>query len=303
MPASVTHSFPHKMRSAPACKTVILTDARGGPRLADISEHSFILPDGLACHYLSCGSGAPIVLLHGGGSRASNFAEVMTRLGERHAVHAPDLRGFGATQALPGAAITHELWAQDTISLLDHLGLDRVHLVGWSLGATVALNVAARRPERVAAIALLGAPHPDKSMNRAYFEERLRLFREAADPATVIDHFLPMITTMLAPGTLERRPQALAQIRAEQIAAAPCAAAVTRAFDGRPDFATVLPRVTCPVTLIVGEADRTCDLAGAQAMAARLAQATVKVLPDCGHYFAMEQPEATAAALAHAFAA
>lgn len=262
----------------------------------------FALPDGLVCHYLAAGAGEPVVLLHGGGSRASQFAQVMARLAARFAVYAPDLRGFGATQALPGAPITHDGWAADTIALLDHLDAARVRLVGWSLGASVALNVASQQPGRVASLALLGAGHPDRPVNRAYLAERLRLLREAADPAEVIERFLPNVIGMFGAAARTGRPEVIAQVRAEQIASAPRAAEVAQAFETRRDFAEILPHVRCPVTLIVGEEDRTSDLAAAQALAARLYDARIVVLPGCGHYYAVEQPEATAAALETALA-
>lgn len=270
--------------------------------MVEVTDRSFALPDGLVCHYLAAGSGEPVVMLHGGGSRASNFAEVMASLGEDFAVYAPDLRGFGATQAVPGAPITHDLWAADTIALLDHLGLERMRLVGWSLGATVALNVASRLPGRVASIALLGAPHPDRPINRAFFQERLRLFQEASDPAAVIDRFFPNVIGMFGTAARAGRPEALEQVKAEQIANAPRAAEVTASYETRPDFAGILPHVHCPVTLIVGDEDRTCDLAGAEVLASRLADARIVVLEGCGHYYAVEQPEATAEALRAALA-
>lgn len=269
--------------------------------MADVTEHSFTLPDGLECHYLAAGSGEPIVMLHGGGSRASNFAEVMALLGERFTVYAPDLRGFGKTQAFPGAAITHDLWAGDTIAVLDHLKLDRTALVGWSLGATVALNVASRLPERVSSITLLGAPHPERPINRAFFQERLRLYQEASDPADVIDRFFPNVIAMFGEAARTNRPEALAQVKAEQIANAPRAAEVTASYETRPDFADILPHVTCPVTLIVGDEDKTCNLTGAEVLAQRLADARIVILPGCGHYYAVEQPRETADALASAF--
>lgn len=270
--------------------------------MVELIERRFALPDGLVCHYLAAGAGDPVVMLHGGGSRASNFAEVMLLLGEHFAVVAPDLRGFGATQTIPGVPITHDLWAKDTIALLDHLGLARVRLVGWSLGATVALNVASQSGNRVKSVALLGPPHPDRPVNRAYMQERLRLLQEVRDPAEVIDRFFPNVVAMFGAAARAHRPAALEQVRAEQLANARCAAEVTASYDTRPDFADILPGVRCPVTLIVGDEDRTCDLAGARVLASRLADARIMTLAGCGHYYAVEQPAGTAAALRAALA-
>ncbi len=264
-------------------------------------EERLVLPDGQHCAVSVAGEGPDVLLIHGGGSRASNFAEVQTLLSDRFRVIAPDLRGFGGSQVPPGSIISHEIWLADMVAVLDHFGVERAHVSGWSLGATVALNLASRHSARVASLALLGAPHPDRPINRAFFRERLALLQATDNPAEVVDALFPTIEGMFSPATRALRPGAMSQVREEQIANAPSAAEVTQAYESRPDFAEILPGIGCPATLIVGEDDRTCDMDGARVLASKLPDPRIVTIADCGHYYAVEQPEAVAAALAEAF--
>ncbi len=98
---------------------------------------------------------APLLLVHGLASNASRFEEFCehTTLRGQRTLLRVDLRGHGGSTArtrLDGA-----LWCDDLAALLDAEGLQRAHLVGHSLGAQVALQMAARHPTRVASLVLI----------------------------------------------------------------------------------------------------------------------------------------------------
>jgi pimeloyl-ACP methyl ester carboxylesterase len=79
----------------------------------------------------------------------------------RHRALAVDLRGYGDTDPLPvDARRGVRDWADDVAALVDALGLDRVHLVGWSMGAGVVLQYLLDAPERVASVALVAPVSP-----------------------------------------------------------------------------------------------------------------------------------------------
>ena len=100
------------------------------------------------------GNGRPVVLLHGLASSAHWYDLVAPCLRDKYRLVAPDQRGHGqTTQADSGydwAALS-----QDVVGLMDHLDLDRAAVFGHSWGASVALNVAARFPDRIAALGLI----------------------------------------------------------------------------------------------------------------------------------------------------
>ena len=112
----------------------------------------------VAVRVLEAGEGPPLVLVHGSGMSASTWAPLMPYLGTRHVI-AFDLPGFGLSDAFDysGRSLRAHAVAQLT-SLLDALDLERVPIVGTSLGGMWALCLAVDAPDRVAAVASLGVP-------------------------------------------------------------------------------------------------------------------------------------------------
>jgi pimeloyl-ACP methyl ester carboxylesterase len=112
----------------------------------------------VAVRVLEAGDGPPLVLAHGSGMTASSWAPLMPYLG-RHRLIAFDLPGFGLSDAFDysGRSLRSHAVAQLT-SLLDALDLERVPVVGTSLGGMWALSLAVDSPNRVAAVGSLGVP-------------------------------------------------------------------------------------------------------------------------------------------------
>src|SRR5436305_4450412 len=112
----------------------------------------------VAVRVLEAGDGPPLVLVHGSGMSASTWAPLMPYLGPRRLVGF-DLPGFGLSDAFDygGRPLRSHAVAQLT-SLLDALDLERVPIVGTSLGGMWALCLAVAAPNRVAAVSSLGVP-------------------------------------------------------------------------------------------------------------------------------------------------
>ncbi len=122
----------------------------------------------LKTHLLTAGpdDGTPVCFIHGNVSSRRFWDETLAALPSRYYGFAPDLRGFGDSEALPVDA-TRGLrdYADDIASLLDALGYiasgsTPVHLVGWSMGAGVAMRFAIDYPERVASLVLMSPLSP-----------------------------------------------------------------------------------------------------------------------------------------------
>ena len=112
----------------------------------------------IAVRVLETGGGQPLVLVHGSGMSASTWAPLMPHLGTCRLI-AFDLPGFGLSDPFDysGRPLREHAVAQLT-SLLDALGLDRVPIVGTSLGGMWALSLAVAAPDRISALASLGVP-------------------------------------------------------------------------------------------------------------------------------------------------
>ena len=104
--------------------------------------------NGLHMYYETHGDGRPLILLHGGLGSGEMFGPILPALSESHRVIAPDLQGHGRTADID-RPIDIRLMADDIAALIEHLGLDKPDVVGYSLGGGVALMTATRYPHLV----------------------------------------------------------------------------------------------------------------------------------------------------------
>ena len=115
-------------------------EANGIGKYADVN--------GINLYYETRGDGRPMILLHGGLMSGEMFGPILPALTERHQVVAVDLQGHGRT-ADTDRPIDIRLIADDIAALIDHLGLEKPDVVGYSLGGGVALFTAMKYPEKV----------------------------------------------------------------------------------------------------------------------------------------------------------
>ena len=117
----------------------------------DPSSSSFRASDGVRIHYLEKGRGTPVLLIHGytGSARGNWFSNgVAEALSKTHRVVAIDVRGHGESdKPREASAYGAHIW-QDALELLDHLGIDRAHVHGYSMGGAITTQLLAHAPER-----------------------------------------------------------------------------------------------------------------------------------------------------------
>jgi pimeloyl-ACP methyl ester carboxylesterase len=124
-------------------------------------EHQFVDVGGLRMHVALAGpeDAEPLVLLHGWPQHWYAWRKLIGPLAERYRIIAPDLRGFGWTDAPRGDYLKATL-AADVIGLLDELGLERVRLAGHDWGGFTGFLVCLEAPERISHFAAAGINHP-----------------------------------------------------------------------------------------------------------------------------------------------
>jgi pimeloyl-ACP methyl ester carboxylesterase len=128
-------------------------------------------------YYEIHGSGEPVLFVHGGGgSTAGSWpSDYVTELSRDFRVILADSRGHGRTADGTGP-LTYGRLAFDTVRLLDHLGIDRAHVVGHSMGAITGLHLLVDFPDRVRTATLLaGAYHVDNYRPEAYADMKREL--------------------------------------------------------------------------------------------------------------------------------
>ncbi len=102
-----------------------------------------------------------ILLLHGNAESSAAWYAWVPQLAHRYRVVRPDMRGFGASTPMPREfPWTLDVLIDDFCRLMDALGVERFHLVGAKIGGTIARAFAARRPERVRTLTVVGTPPP-----------------------------------------------------------------------------------------------------------------------------------------------
>jgi pimeloyl-ACP methyl ester carboxylesterase len=128
--------------------TDLTTEARGTGQYADVN--------GINVYYETHGSGRPLILLHGGLMSGEMFGPIVPALAANHQVIVPDLQGHGRTADID-RPIDIPLMADDIAALIDHLGLEKPDLVGYSLGGGVAFLTAVKYPDKVGKLVMAAA--------------------------------------------------------------------------------------------------------------------------------------------------
>src|SRR5262245_1813990 len=124
------------------------SDAGGNGEYAEVN--------GINLYYETHGTGRPLVLLHGGLGSGEMFGPVLPAFADHHQVILPDLQGHGRTAAID-RPLDAALMADDIAALIDHLGLEKPDVVGYSLGGGVAMHVAFKYPDKIGRAVALSA--------------------------------------------------------------------------------------------------------------------------------------------------
>jgi pimeloyl-ACP methyl ester carboxylesterase len=246
---------------------------RAGMLLSGIREETCNL-GGVVMHYYCAGRrGTPIVLIHGLGGSAENWAALMPLLSKEYLVYVPDLPGFGKTPLAPeGTNIsTHVLYLK---RFLDALGYPRVTLVGNSLGGWIATRFAVEHPERVEKLYLLNSAG---------------LRRENMHSPYAVDRVSAQHTLEYVLGFSWPIPRFVldAVVRNSQT---PAYAGFMRSYDPREELDAVLADMRVPTTIIWGKDDRLLPVTCAHDLHSGIANSKLVLLPRIGHMPQIQAP-------------
>jgi len=235
------------------------------------------------------------VFLHAFPLYAAMWRPQLERLPSGWQALAPDLRGFGGTDAPHEEAYTMAEMADDVAALMDKVGMHRAVIVGLSMGGYVAQQMWARHRDRVRALVLActraRADTPEERERR--LELAAQVEREGIEP--LIAHYLPRFFQVKG----RRDDSELVQrVRRWMEETKPAAAArALRGMAERPDCTELLGTIDVPVLVLGGREDQLVPPAEIEALAAAIPGAEQVLLDDAGHLANLEQVEAFTAAL------
>jgi pimeloyl-ACP methyl ester carboxylesterase/dihydrofolate reductase len=131
-------------------------EAEGAAPLPATGEQGYVQHEGARLWYAAYGSGAPLILLHGGLGNSGNWGyQVPALVKAGYRVIVIDSRGHGRSSR-DGQPFSYDLMATDVSAVMDELQVERASLVGWSDGACTALILADKAPERAAGVFFFG---------------------------------------------------------------------------------------------------------------------------------------------------
>lgn len=244
-------------------------------------------------HYLDGGRGEPVLLLHGIFAEKDHWVDLARRLTPHHRVIAPDLPGYGDSERHEDQHYAYADQVPRLLALMDALGLDRVHLAGSSMGATLAALLARACPQRVASLAFIGAPH---GLRTPVPSDTDRLIDAGHAPLIAHD---PAGFEALLDRLFAQRPWLPWPIRA-----AARADAIARADSNRRLWQEhiadrhVLERglvgLRTPLLVLWGRLDRVFHASGVRSLRWQRPDADIQVLDRLGHLPMMEDPHAVA---------
>src|SRR5262249_40961602 len=125
--------------------------------------------NGLEMYYEIHGEGSPLLLLHGAYMSTDGMAPLLSRLAQSRRVIATDQQGHGRTGDI-NRPITYEHMADDAAAVLDHVGVERADVMGFSMGGGVALQVAMRHPRVVRKLVVASASYRMDGMHAEAIE-------------------------------------------------------------------------------------------------------------------------------------
>lgn len=235
------------------------------------------------------GQGPPLVLLHGFPLNHSMWQAQIEYFSRSCRVIAPDLRGFGASQVVPGTASMEHL-ADDVHALLDTLRVDEpVVLAGLSMGGYVAFQFWRKYAPRLRAMVLCDTRSVPDSPEAA--EGRLRTAEEIRTLGSTESLVEAMTPKLFAPQTLREQPKLVETQRQVMGHTAPDgAAAALLGMAARPDATDYLVTMALPVLVVVGEYDAIASVDEMRQIAQAIAGSEFAIVAGAGHMSPLENP-------------
>ena len=240
--------------------------------------------------YDDCGAGPPLLLIHGFPlNRQMWQAQLLPLASAGYRVIAPDLRGFGSSDA-PAEGYSMDGFADDLIGFLDALQIERAVVGGMSMGGYILLDLLERYPERVSAACFIATKSSADDEEGRARRSAMAAQAERLGANPIIKNFAELL---FAPETMHRQPALIAQVTSWMRSTPPRAlAGGLLAMRDRKDYTPLLPGFRQPSLVVVGSEDASASQSALELFRSGLPNCQSRVIAAAGHMVNMEQPGA-----------
>ena len=234
-------------------------------------------------YYQVRGEGHPVVLIHGGSTHVGMWDDQFDVLARHYKVVRYDVRGYGRSSS---SQVGHSQW-HDLRKLLEHLGIERTHIVGLSLGGRIAVDFALEDPEKVAHLVLAGPGLSGWQFEPAEWINEVRAAREAGDKRAATEAWLrsPYLTAIM------ENPELAERIRQISYDTEHSWVQNSRAVQLIPPAVERLSELKAPALLILGSRDANDAHRIVDLIAGNAPNAQKIIVEGAGHMVNMERPE------------
>ncbi len=256
---------------------------------------STITANDIQIYYEIHGQGQPLVLISGLGYGLWQWHRMVPGLSEHFQVIVYDNRGAGQTDK-PAGPYSASMMAADLAGLLDGLGIEKTAVLGHSMGGFIAQQLVLDRPDLVSHLILASTNFGGPNHIPVSPEALAIMMDTTSDPLTRLQNG---VTIAAAPGFPENQPdifQSIIEYRLTapvppeayqaQMGVGLGLANADAAYEGK------LRQVSVPTLILFSEHDKVVPVGNAGLLAGELLNSQIVVLPDAGHIFPLETPEA-----------
>ncbi len=233
-------------------------------------------------------NGAPVIIfIHGFPFNKSMWDKQVKALKENYRVIAYDVRGHGDSDSGTGD-FSIDLFADDLLSLMDELKIDKAMLCGLSMGGYIALNAVEKHPDRFDALILSDTNCIADSLEAK--EKRLKTI-ESIKKNGVEKFAEESIINLFAPESLSTKKVEIAAVREMIVNTSKQSISKTlRAFYERKETCSRLQDINIPVLIMVGKEDKITPPEAAQMMHEKIVDSVLYIIEHAGHLSNLENP-------------
>ena len=261
--------------------------------LTEETTSKYVQAGDIKLHYNEAGTGEPMIMIHGGGPGASGWSNYVKNIGplsEQFRVMLVDMPGFNKSDPVTMKEPRNRVNARALKDMLDSLGIDKVNLVGNSMGGATSLTFAIMFPERIDKLVLMGAAGGGMSITQPLPLEGIKLLNKVFDNPTA-EGFKNMISVFIYDSSFMTDELVQQRLRATLDHPEHLEARRKSTGAGMEDLSQELHKVQAKTLIMWGRDDRFVPLDHSLKFLWGIPDARLHIFSKCGHWAQFEKAD------------